>query len=84
LADAYTHRRYLEGIVNLVLRDRFAGNHSARRASSAQIGRYRHIPVVEIDSMGIGRERSFLALSGFGLAHVTHYGQPITGGGGLR
>jgi hypothetical protein len=56
LADSYFHSGSLERIAHLALRDRFAGHHSARRTSSAHVGGYRHLPVVEIDSMGIGHD----------------------------
>ena len=34
---------------------------------------YRHLPVVEIDSMGIGHD-DYLCRGGFGIVHATHYG----------
>jgi Type II CAAX prenyl endopeptidase Rce1-like len=74
LADSYFHSGSLERIAHLALRDRFAGHHSARRTSSAHVGGYRHLPVVEIDSMGIGHDY-YLCLGGFGIARATHYGR---------
>jgi membrane protease YdiL (CAAX protease family) len=65
LADSYFHSGSLERIADLALHGRFAGHHSARRTSAAHVGGYWHVPVVEIDSMGIG----------LGIAHATHYGR---------